>query len=193
MDINTTRDAINATTDYIRKYYSLTTTSSNAPGYFGKEKTMSNARSNYIANDTNSSLKTTPIWYSDDERDYNYPETATALAKAEMATALAKAETATAPAKVTYKESTYGLVHESQLRLMPWIRKVIFNPPATIVFWTDGTKTVVKAKTTGKKKEQDKFSEEYGLAMAIAKKFYITRGEFLKAVENASRSEKGRK
>ena len=48
-----------------------TTTSSNAPGYFRKEKTMSNARSNYIANDTNSSLKTTPIWYSDDERDYN--------------------------------------------------------------------------------------------------------------------------
>ena len=150
-----------------------TTTSSNAPGYFEKEKTMSNARSNYIANDANSSLKTTPIWYSDDERYYNYP--------------------ATAPAKVTYKGSTYSLVHESQLRLMPWIRKVIFNPPATIVFWTDGTKTVVKAKETGKKKEKDKFSEEYGLAMAIAKKFFGSRSAFTKNVENASRPGKGRK
>ena len=154
-----------------------TTTSSNAPGYFGKEKTMSNARSNYIANDTNSSLMsvktTTPIWYSDDERDYNYP--------------------ATAPTKVTYKGSTYGLVHESQLRLMPLIDKVIFNPPATIVLWKDGTKTIVKVKENGKKGKRDKFSEEYGLAMAIAKKFFGSRSAFTKNVENASRPGKGRK
>lgn len=130
---------------------------------------MSNARSNYISNDASSSLKTTPIWYSEKEGDYDYPKTA--------------------PAKVTYKGSTYGLVHESQLRIIPLINKVIFNPPATIVLWTDGTKTVVKAKETGKKKDKDKFSEEYGLAMAIAKKFFGSRSAFVKAVENAKRCE----
>lgn len=44
------------------------------------------------------------------------------------------------------------------------IRNVIFNKPATIVFWSDGTKTVVKAQ--GK----EKFDKEKGLAMAISKR-----------------------
>lgn len=41
---------------------------------------------------------------------------------------------------------------------------VIFNDPATIVFWSDGTKTVVKCC------EDDVFDEEKGLAMAVLKK-----------------------
>lgn len=41
---------------------------------------------------------------------------------------------------------------------------VIFNDPATIVFWSDGTKTVVKCC------EDDVFDEEKGLAMAVCKK-----------------------
>lgn len=44
------------------------------------------------------------------------------------------------------------------------IKKVIFNKPATIVFWKDGTKTVVKCGPL------DSFDPEKGLAMAIAKK-----------------------
>lgn len=40
---------------------------------------------------------------------------------------------------------------------------VIFNDPATIIIWADGTKTVVKA-------ENEKFDPEKGLAMAISKK-----------------------
>ena len=44
------------------------------------------------------------------------------------------------------------------------IRKVIFNNPATIVLWSDGTKTVVKCGP------DDIFDEEKGLAMAIVKK-----------------------
>lgn len=43
---------------------------------------------------------------------------------------------------------------------------VIFNDPATIVFWKDGTKTVVKCG------EGDIYDPEKGLAMAIAKKHY---------------------
>lgn len=41
--------------------------------------------------------------------------------------------------------------------------KVIFNDPATIVFWPDGSKTVVKCS------KNDTFSKETGLAMAIIK------------------------
>ena len=47
---------------------------------------------------------------------------------------------------------------------MPRIAKVIFNNPATIVCWEDGTKTVVKCQP------DNTYSEETGLAMAIVKK-----------------------
>lgn len=55
------------------------------------------------------------------------------------------------------------------------IKKVIFNDPATIVWWTDGTKTVVKKQEKDKKK---KFDREKGLAMAIAKKFLGNEGNY---------------
>lgn len=44
------------------------------------------------------------------------------------------------------------------------IEKVTVNGPATIVFWKDGTKTVVKCQNG------DKFDLEKGMAMAFAKK-----------------------
>lgn len=57
---------------------------------------------------------------------------------------------------------------------MPEIKDVIFNDPATIVFWSDDTKTIVKCqKDTG-----DVYSKETGLAMAIAKKAYGNRSNF---------------
>lgn len=43
------------------------------------------------------------------------------------------------------------------------IRRVIFNDPATIVLWQDGTKTVVDF-------HDEPFDAEKGLAMAILKK-----------------------
>ena len=46
----------------------------------------------------------------------------------------------------------------------PHIKKVIFNPPATIVMWDDGTKTVVKVQ------DGDTWDSEKGLALAIIKK-----------------------
>lgn len=52
------------------------------------------------------------------------------------------------------------------------IKKVIFNDPATIVFWMDGTKTVVKTQ------DDDIFDPEKGLAMAIAKKVYGNQGNY---------------
>lgn len=56
--------------------------------------------------------------------------------------------------------SFYGL---GNARLMG-IKKVIFNAPATIVLWNDGTKTVVKCS------ENDIFDPEKGLAFCFLKK-----------------------
>lgn len=44
------------------------------------------------------------------------------------------------------------------------IDKVIFNDPATIIIWNDGSKTVVKCS------KDESFDPEKGLAMAICKK-----------------------
>lgn len=51
------------------------------------------------------------------------------------------------------------------------IKKVIFNDPATIIIWYDGTKTVVKA-------TNEKFDPEKGLAMAFAKKYLGNEGNY---------------
>ena len=58
----------------------------------------------------------------------------------------------------------------------PGIKKVIFNDPATIVLWDDGTKTVVKCS------EGDTYSEWSGLAFCICKK--LMGGEFHKVFKH---------
>lgn len=57
------------------------------------------------------------------------------------------------------------------------IKKVIFNPPATIVIWEDGTKTVVKAQN------DDEFDSEKGLAMAISKKALGNKGNYCNEIK----------
>ena len=52
-----------------------------------------------------------------------------------------------------------------------FIKKVKFNPPATIVFWTDNTKTVVKC-------QGEDYDPEKGLAMCISKKFLGDKGNY---------------
>ena len=61
----------------------------------------------------------------------------------------------------------YGL----GFKYKPEIVKVIFNDPATIVFWSDRSKTVVKA-------DGEKFDPEKGLAMVISKKFLGNKGNY---------------
>ena len=51
------------------------------------------------------------------------------------------------------------------------IERVIFNDPATIVCWSDGSKTVVKC-------EGDKFDQEKCLAMAIVKRIKGNKGNY---------------
>lgn len=72
---------------------------------------------------------------------------------------------------------------------IPTPKQVIFNPPATIVFWDDGSKTVVKCQDLGETEklcqcffnlskamageriyQSEPFDKEKGLAMAFCKK-----------------------
>jgi hypothetical protein len=56
------------------------------------------------------------------------------------------------------------------------IQKVIFNDPVTIVYWSDGTKTVVRA-------TNEKFDQEKGLAMAISKKAFGNKGNYFNNIK----------
>lgn len=64
--------------------------------------------------------------------------------------------------------------------LIPKPAQVIFNPPATIVYWDDGDKTVVRC-------DNDVFSEEFGYAMACMRKAYGSRANFKAQFKNAFR------
>ena len=61
--------------------------------------------------------------------------------------------------------------------IFPEISKVIFSEPATIVYWSDGTRTVVKVQ------EGDVFDPEKGLAMAISKKAFGNSGSYYRAFD----------
>lgn len=67
---------------------------------------------------------------------------------------------------------------------IPEISKVVFNNPATIVFWEDGTKTVVKCM------EGQEFNEYYGVACAIMKRFFGNNSKASAFVEKFKEEEK---
>lgn len=56
------------------------------------------------------------------------------------------------------------------------IDRVIFNNPATIVFWKDGTKTVVKT-------QGEEFDREKGLTMAYVKKLFGNNGNYFNKIK----------
>lgn len=66
---------------------------------------------------------------------------------------------------------------------IPQAEHLIYSDPATIVFWEDGTKTVVKC-------DNEPFSEEHGLAMAYMRKIFPSRTAFKKLVASAAHTEK---
>lgn len=76
-----------------------------------------------------------------------------------------------APRGVDHFGIPYAQLYGDCVRV-PHIKKVIFNEPATIVIWSDGTKTVVKCG------ENDIYDPEKGLAMAIAKKALGNKGNY---------------
>lgn len=64
-----------------------------------------------------------------------------------------------------YKEKT------ARQKALGFVKNVIFNPPYTIVFWEDKTKTIVKC-------ENEVYDPEKGLAMAMAKRLFGNRGYY---------------
>lgn len=69
--------------------------------------------------------------------------------------------------KIKFCDSTYITAVEDFR-----IEKVIFNDPATIVYWKDGDKTVVKCQ------DEDVFDPEKGLAMCFMKRALGNTGNF---------------
>ena len=75
--------------------------------------------------------------------------------------------------KSTIRYNGYTSVSTSASSIsVPAIKKVIFNDPATIVFWSDESKTVVKCQ------DGDIYDPEKGLAMAISKKALGNKGNY---------------
>lgn len=80
----------------------------------------------------------------------------------------------------SYYRGTLNTAHAKEATAMnaAVIKNVIFAPPATIVYWSDGSKTVVKCS------EKDVFDPEKGLAMAIAKRCGGNKGNYYKEIQN---------
>ncbi len=58
-------------------------------------------------------------------------------------------------------------------------KRVIINKPAVIIYWLDGSKTVVK------KQKGDKWDPEKGVAMAICKRLYGNTGRYNDVIKRA--------
>lgn len=76
--------------------------------------------------------------------------------------------------KNMYKKTTKESI---KVVTAPTIQNVIFNPPATIVFWSDGSKTIVKAQ------DGEVFDPEKGMAMSIAKKYFGNAGSYFNQIK----------
>lgn len=70
----------------------------------------------------------------------------------------------------------YAMKPLTKLHAPPAIDDVRFNDPATIVFWSDGTKTVVKTQ------DDEPFDPEKGLAMAMVKKYLGNKGNYFNTI-----------
>lgn len=62
-------------------------------------------------------------------------------------------------------------------RVIPEIKNVIFNPPATIVLWADNTKTVVRCH------KDDTYNPEYGFMMCCTKKLFGNTSKYRDIVQ----------
>lgn len=71
----------------------------------------------------------------------------------------------------SFKTKSFHFLPEGYYTNPNNIKKVIFNPPATIVIWNNDEKEIVK--TNG-----ERFDKEKGLMMAIARKMFGSRNEF---------------
>ena len=81
----------------------------------------------------------------------------------------------------TFREWQQNFDHNQKLHCanckIPQIEQIIFNPPATIVKWQDGTKTIVKVS------EGQTFDKETGVAACFMKKIFGNHSKFKREIE----------
>ena len=81
----------------------------------------------------------------------------------------------------TVKKVDNGLTWYCKCNFNPYDytpKRIIYNNPATIVFWRDGTKTVVK------KNEKEKYNSYNAFCAALAKKIFGTNSEVNRIVRS---------
>lgn len=66
----------------------------------------------------------------------------------------------------------YGTYRGARDEKVPSLKEVIFNEPATICIWSDGTKTIVKCE------EGETFDKEKGIALCFMKKINGNKGNY---------------
>lgn len=64
-----------------------------------------------------------------------------------------------------------GFMDERVFHVSP-VKKVVFNDPATVVYWIDGSKTVVK------RSEDDEWDPEKGLLLCFMKRMFGNTGRY---------------
>ena len=88
----------------------------------------------------------------------------------------------TFPATIYNVDRLYGTIVNKNPAVVP--KQVIFNNPATIIFWSDGDKTVVK------KEGNTEFNPYYGFCTAVTKKVFGHNSIINRIVKNATYQEK---
>lgn len=89
----------------------------------------------------------------------------------------------------TFKYTPVDVLHFLELcqnykeMSFPLIKKVIFNKPATIVIWADGSKTVVKCQKD-KNGRYEKYDKEKGLALCYMKKALGNKYDYYGVIKN---------
>ena len=78
---------------------------------------------------------------------------------------------------VSMNDLRHKINTQHEINKMLGVKRVIFNDPATIVFWKDGTKTVVKCS------ENEKFNPYVGFCAAVTKKVYGNNSRIQKYVK----------
>lgn len=75
------------------------------------------------------------------------------------------------------KVNTTAILMKEYGNFMVGIKNIIFNDPATITFWNDGTKTVVKTHA------DDEYDPLVGLLLCVSKKHLGTNRKIFKALD----------
>lgn len=96
-------------------------------------------------------------------------------------------EEAMGPSGISDLLSSIHFTFETALNKIPKVRRIIHSGPATIVFWEDDTKTVVKLS------ENDFYDEYAAFAAALAIKCYGSNSQVKKIIERKTVEQKEEK